>query len=79
MNVHVSISIWEENVLILGKYEMFEYNLKMYICVLCIYFWLFGNTSLYKREYVCVNAWASAEGCIWEKENEYGKYTSSVK
>ena len=35
--------------------------------------------SLYKREYVCVKAWASAEDCIWEKENEYGKYTSCVK
>ena len=23
--------------------------------------------SLYMREYVCVKAWASAEGCIWEK------------
>ena len=79
MNVYVSISIWEENILILGKYEMFEYNLKMYIRVLCIYLWLFGNTSLYKREHVYVKAWASAEGYIWKKENEYGKYTSSVK
>ena len=68
MNVHVSISIWEENILILGKYEMFEYNLKMYIRVLCIYLWLVEDMSLYKREFVCVKAWASAEGCIWEKE-----------
>ena len=79
MNVYVGISIWEENMLILRKHVMFENNLKMYICVLSNYLWLFRNMSLYKREYVCVKAWASAEGCIWEKENEYGKCTSCVK
>ena len=79
MNVYVSISIWEENILILEKYVMFEYKMKMYICVLCNYLWLFGNMSLYKSDYVCVKAWASAEGCIWEKENEDGKCTSCVK
>ena len=34
--------------------------------------------SLYKSDFVCVKAWASAEGCIWEKENEDGKYTSCM-
>ena len=38
----------------------------VYMCV-CNYLWLFGNMSLYKSDYVCVKAWASAEGCIWEK------------
>ena len=71
--------MWEENIFILGKYVMSEYNLEIYICVLCNYLWLFGNMSLYKSDYVCVKAWASAEGCIWEKENEYGKCTSCVK
>ena len=60
---------------------MCKYNLKayLYIYVLCIYLWLFEDMSLYKREYVWVKAWASEEDCIWEKENEYGKYTSYVK
>ena len=52
---------------------------EMYIYVLCNYLWLFGNMSLYKSDYVCVKVWASAEGCIWEKENEYGKCISCVK
>ena len=79
MNVYVSISIWEDNIFILGEHVMFEYNMKMYICVLCNYLWLFGNMSFYKSDYACVKVWASAEGYIWEKENGYGKCTSCVK
>ena len=68
------------HVLRLEKHVMFEYNLKIYIYVCVMYLlWQFRNMSLYMREYVCVKAWTSAEGCIWEKKSEYGKCTSCVK
>ena len=53
--MHVSISTWEKNILMLGKYEMFEYNLKafIYIYVLCIYLWLLGNMSYIESICLC--------------------------